>query len=213
MTYNVTMPDLLDSVLTVADETLRTLFAPAQSARSLPLPPDTPLSEPEKRHIAGLMRVNHAGEVAAQGLYRGQALLARSATSREFLQRTAQEEGDHLAWCEGRLAELGSHPSRLNPLWYLGSFALGALAAAFGDELSLGFVGETERQVEGHLASHLERLPPGDLRSRRILQQMKTDEVGHGQQALRQGAAELPPPIPWLMRAVARVMTSTAYWV
>ena len=213
MTYNVAMPDLLDSVLTAADETLRTLFAPAQSARPLPLPPDTSLSEPEKRHIAGLMRVNHAGEVAAQGLYRGQALLARTAASREFLRRTAQEEGDHLAWCETRLAELGSHPSRLNPLWYLGSFAMGAVAAAFGDELSLGFVSETERQVEGHLAGHLERLPAGDLRSRQILQQMKTDEVGHGQQALRQGAAELPPPIPWLMRSIARVMTSTAYWL
>jgi len=207
------MPGLLDSVLTIADETLRTLFAPAHSARALPLPPDTPLSEPEKRHIAGLMRVNHAGEVAAQGLYRGQALFSNQHATRQFLQRTAQEEGDHLAWCEARLTELGSHPSRLNPLWYLGSFAIGAAAAVFGDETSLGFVCETERQVEGHLAGHLERLPAGDVRSRQILQQMKADEAGHGQLAHSQGAAELPPPIPWLMRSAARVMTSTAYWL
>jgi len=205
--------DWLDSVLSVADETLRTLFAPAQSARPLQLPPDTPLSEPEKRHIAGLMRVNHAGEVAAQGLYRGHALFARSEQTRDFLQRTAREEGDHLAWCEQRLSELGSHPSRLNPLWYLGSLAIGATAGLFGDELSLAFVNETEAQVEGHLASHLERLPVGDARSRQILEQMKTDEVGHGQAALSQGATELPPPVPQLMRSVARLMTSTAYWI
>jgi ubiquinone biosynthesis monooxygenase Coq7 len=204
---------LLDQMVGVADETLRTLFAPAQSARPLPLPPEVPLSEPEKRHIAGLMRVNHAGEIAAQGLYRGQALFCRTAAAREFLQRAAREEGDHLAWCETRLAELGSHPSRLNPLWYLGSFAMGAAAAAFGDEVSLGFVSETERQVEGHLASHLERLPVGDLRSRQILQQMKSDELGHAQAARSHGASELPGPIPWLMRRVARVMTSTAYWL
>jgi ubiquinone biosynthesis monooxygenase Coq7 len=205
--------DLLDSVLKVADETLRTLFAPAQSARPLPLPADTPLTEPEKRHIAGLMRVNHAGEVAAQGLYRGQALLSRNPATREFLQRAAHEEGDHLAWCEARLAELGSHTSRLNPLWYLGSFAIGAAAAALGDDWSLGFVSETEQQVEGHLLGHLERLPVGDARSRQILQQMKTDEVTHGQAARSQGASDLPPPFPWLMRSVARVMTSTAYWL
>jgi ubiquinone biosynthesis monooxygenase Coq7 len=205
--------DWLDSVLGVADETLRTLFAPAHSARPLKLPPDTPLSDPEKRHIAGLMRVNHAGEVAAQGLYRGHAVFSRSTRTREFLQRTAREEGDHLAWCEQRLAELGSHPSRLNPLWYLGSFAIGAAAGLFGDELSLAFVNETEAQVEGHLASHLERLPAGDARSRQILEQMKVDEAGHGQAALSQGATDLPAPVPQLMRSVARLMTSTAYWV
>lgn len=203
----------LDSVLTVADETLRTLFAPAQSARVLKLPPDTPMSEPEKRHIAGLMRVNHAGEVAAQGLYRGHALLSRRPRTREFLQRTAHEEGDHLAWCEQRLSELGSHPSRLNPLWYLGSLAIGAAAGLLGDELSLGFVNETEAQVEGHLAGHLERLPAGDARSRQILEQMKLDEASHGQAALSQGATELPPPVPQLMRSVARLMTTTAYWI
>jgi len=205
--------DLLDSVLRVADETLRTLFAPARSSRSLTLPVDTPLSEPERRHIAGLMRVNHAGEIAAQGLYRGHALVARNEQTRNFLQRTAREEGDHLAWCEERLAELGSHPSRLNPVWYLGSVMIGAAAGMLGDELSLGFVTETEAQVEGHLASHLERLPVGDARSRQILEQMKADEVGHGQAARSQGSTELPPPIPLLMRTVARVMTSVAYWI
>jgi len=209
----MTTLSLLDQLLVVADETLRTLFAPAQSARALPLPPEAALSDPEKRHIAGLMRVNHAGEIAAQGLYRGQALLSRSEATREFLRRAAREEGDHLGWCEARLAELGSHPSRLNPFWYLGSFAIGAAAAALGDEVSLGFVSETERQVEGHLASHLERLPAADVRSRQILQQMKSDETGHAQAARSLGARELPGPIPWLMRSVARVMTGSAYWI
>jgi 3-demethoxyubiquinol 3-hydroxylase len=205
--------DLLDSVLQVADETLRTLFAPARSTRPPPLPPDVPMSAPEKRHIAGLMRVNHAGEIAAQGLYRGHALCARSQDTREFLERTAREEGEHLAWCEQRLAELGSHPSRLNPVWYLGSLLIGAATGAFGDELSLGFVSETEAQVEGHLARHLERLPVADVRSRQILEQMKADEVGHGQAARAQGGTSLPPPVPLLMRSVARLMTSTAYWI
>ena len=204
---------LLDALLTVADESLRTLFAPSHSGRTLPLPADPPLSEPEKRHIAGLIRVDHAGEVAAQGLYRGQALLSRAPATRELLRRAAHEEGDHLAWCERRLSELGSRPSYLNPLWYAGSLAIGALAGALGDELSLGFVSETERQVEGHLAGHLERLPVGDVRSRQILQQMKSDELAHGQAARTQGGAELPAPLPWLMRGVARVMTGTAYWI
>ncbi len=215
MTYNAPMPasDVLDSVLKAADETLRTLFAPARSARSPDLPPDTPLSEAEKRHAAGLMRVNHAGEIAAQALYRGQAAMSRSSMTREFLQRAASEDGDHLAWCESRLRELGSAPSRLNPLWYLGSYLIGAAAAALGDELSLGFVTETERQVEGHLASHLERLPAGDQRSRRIVELMKSDEAAHAQAARAAGAAELPGPIPFLMRHAARIMTSTAYWL
>jgi ubiquinone biosynthesis monooxygenase Coq7 len=204
---------LLDSLLTVADEALRTLFAPPQSTRHLLLPPDPPLSPPEKRHIAGLIRVDHAGEVAAQGLYRGQALLSRRDSTRELLRRAAREEADHLAWCETRLAELGERASFLNPLWYAGSLAIGALAGALGDELSLGFVSETERQVEGHLADHLERLPAGDVRSRGVLQQMKSDELAHGQSARAQGGTQLPLPLPWLMRSAARVMTSTAYWI
>ena len=215
MTYNVPMPasDVLDSVLKVADEALRTLFAPARSARAPALSPEAPLSEADKRLSAGLMRVNHAGEMAAQGLYRGQAALSRSSHTRAFLQRAAHEEGDHLAWCEMRLRELNSAPSRLNPLWYVGSFAIGAVAAALGDRVSLGFVTETERQVEGHLASHLERLPVTDQRSRSIVELMKTDEAGHAQAARAAGAGELPGPIPTLMRYAARVMTATAYWL
>jgi ubiquinone biosynthesis monooxygenase Coq7 len=205
--------DLLDSVLTVADETLRTLFAPAHSDRRLALTPDPALTEAEKRQAAGLMRVNHAGEIAAQGLYRGQAALSRSESTREFMRRAAGEEGDHLAWCEDRLRELDARPSLLNPLWYIGSFAVGAAAAALGDTLSLGFVTETERQVEGHLASHLDRLPASDQRSRQIVQQMKADEAAHAQAARAAGAAELPAPLSTLMRYAARVMTGTAYWL
>jgi len=215
LTYNKSMPatDVLDSVLKVADETLRTLFAPALSERNLKLAPESDLSEAQKRHCAGLMRVNHAGEVAAQGLYRGQALLSRSRSTRDFMQRAAREEGDHLAWCEQRLRELNSTPSLLNPLWYVGSFVMGAAAAALGDELSLGFVTETERQVEGHLASHLDRLPANDARSRQIVAQMKIDEASHAQSARAAGAVELPAPVPRLMRYAARVMTGTAYWL
>jgi 3-demethoxyubiquinol 3-hydroxylase len=178
------------------------------------LPADSAtLSQREKRHAAGLMRVNHAGEIAAQGLYRGQAAVARSRSTRELLQHAAAEEAEHLAWCEARLAELDARPSRLNPLWYFGSFGLGTLAAALGDAISLGFVTETEAQVEGHLASHLERLPSADQRSRKIVELMRGEEAGHGQVAHAAGAAELPPPIPTLMRYAARVMTGTAYWL
>jgi 3-demethoxyubiquinol 3-hydroxylase len=206
--------EVLDSMLTVADQTLRTLFAPARSSRTPDLPADTgTLTAGEKRHAAGLMRVNHAGEIAAQGLYRGQAAFSRSPATREFLQHAANEESDHLAWCESRLTELGSRPSWLNPFWYLGSFGLGAAAAMLGDALSLGFVTETEAQVEGHLASHLDKLPAADVRSRRIVELMKSEESGHGEAARAHGAAELPPPIPTLMRQAARLMTGTAYWL
>ncbi len=159
------------------------------------------------------MRVNHAGEIAAQGLYRGQAALSREPAVREFLGRAADEEADHLAWCESRLRELGTRPSRLNALWYLGSFGLGAAAAMLGDAVSLGLVTETERQVEGHLAGHLDRLPAADRRSRHIVELMKAEESSHGEAARARGAAELPQPIPGLMRAAARVMTGTAYWL
>ncbi|HEY3809617.1 MAG TPA: 2-polyprenyl-3-methyl-6-methoxy-1,4-benzoquinone monooxygenase [Steroidobacteraceae bacterium] len=204
----------LDSMLTVADQTLRTLFAPARSARWPDLPADDAALTPgERRHAAALMRVNHAGEIAAQGLYRGQAALSRNPAVREFLERAANEEADHLAWCQTRLEELGSHPSRLNPLWYLGSFGLGAAAALLGDALSLGLMTETELQVEGHLAGHLDRLPAADRRSRGIVEAMKTEEAGHGDAARARGAAELPQPVPSLMRAAARIMTGTAYWL
>jgi len=159
------------------------------------------------------MRVNHAGEVAAQALYHGQALVSRSTATRNMLLKAAREEEDHLAWCETRLKELGSRPSLLNPLWYCGSFVIGAVAAATGDRTSLGFVVETERQVEGHLDEHLARLPSGDARSRAILNVMRTDEIGHGAAAKSAGASELPAPVRVLMRHAARVMTTAAYWI
>jgi ubiquinone biosynthesis monooxygenase Coq7 len=181
---------------------------PRPRARALP-----PLDEREKREAAALMRVNHAGEVAAQALYHGQAALARDPRTREMLLRAAREEADHLAWCQDRLRELDSKPSVLSPLWYAGSFAIGALAAALGDRVSLGFVAETERQVEGHIDSHLERLPARDLRSRAILEQMRADEIEHGEQAMSAGGMQLPGPVRGLMRRTARVMTFTSYWV
>ncbi len=159
------------------------------------------------------MRVNHSGEIAAQALYHGQALVARSAATRDLLLKAAREETDHLAWCETRLKELSSRPSLLNPLWYAGSFAIGALTGLLGDRASLGFVVETERQVEGHLDEHLARLPPDDARSRAILEAMQRDEVAHGATAKAAGGSELPLPVRSLMRSTARVMTSAAYWV
>lgn len=159
------------------------------------------------------MRVNHAGEVAAQGLYHGQALTAGSERIRAAMRHAAEEEGDHLAWCRDRLDELGSHTSLLNPVWYAGSVAFGAMAGLFGDRVSLGFMAETERQVEGHLEEHLGRLPADDLRSRAIIEQMKADEIGHGQLALGAGGEELPAPVPQLMRLTACIMTGTAYWI
>jgi len=159
------------------------------------------------------MRVNHAGEVAAQALYHGQALVARSPATRELLLKSAAEEADHLGWCEQRLRELGSGPSLLNPLWYAGSFALGALAATFGDRASLGFVAETERQVEGHLNEHLRRLPTADATSRAIVAAMRGDEMAHADAARAAGAVELPGVVRELMRGTAKVMTGTAYWI
>jgi 3-demethoxyubiquinol 3-hydroxylase len=183
----------------------------ADSAESQSAP--ATLSDVERRQSAALMRVNHAGEIAAQALYHGQALVARSDATRDLLLNAAKEESDHLAWCEARLKELGSRPSVLNPLWYCGSFAIGVLAAVTGDRTSLGFVVETERQVEGHLDEHLMRLPSGDTRSRAILNQMRTDEIGHGATAKAAGGTELPAPIGALMRHAARVMTTAAYWI
>jgi len=205
----------LDRFLELADSGLRASFGRPSAARPTPGPAGAapPADEARRRHVAGLMRVNHAGEVAAQGLYHGQVLTARWAATREAMRRAAAEEGDHLAWCRDRLEELGSRTSLLNPIWYAGSVAIGAAAGLLGDRLSLGFMAETERQVEGHLDGHLERLPADDLRSRAIVEQMKEDEVGHGQSALAAGGAELPAPVPHLMRLVARFMTGTAYWI
>jgi ubiquinone biosynthesis monooxygenase Coq7 len=190
------------------------VFAPASAGRAIPThAPEPELSDADRRHAASLMRVNHAGEIAAQALYHGQALLARTLETRELLVTAADEEADHLAWCETRLSELGAQPSLLNPLWYAGSFAIGTLAAAFGDRASLGFVAETERQVEGHLHEHLGRLPSDDVRSREILEAMRADEAAHGGNAQAAGAESLPWPIGELMRGMARVMTRTAYWI
>jgi ubiquinone biosynthesis monooxygenase Coq7 len=204
----------LDRLLELAETGLRASFARPASTRPTPgNPAPAPPDEGRRRHVAGLMRVNHAGEIAAQGLYHGQALTARNPATREALRRAAAEEGDHLAWCRDRLDELGSRPSLLNPLWYAGSVAIGALAGLCGDRASLGFMAETERQVEGHLERHLARLPEDDLRSRAIIGQMQSDEAAHGRAAIAAGGASLPEPVPQLMRMSARVMTGTAYWI
>jgi ubiquinone biosynthesis monooxygenase Coq7 len=171
------------------------------------------LSEADKRESARLMRVNHVGEVCAQALYEGQALTAHDGRVRDALIQAATEEQDHLIWCENRLKDLGGRASLLNPLWYIGAFGMGAVAGWAGDRWSLGFLKETEDQVEAHLDSHLDLLPKEDLRSRAVVQQMKEDEREHAQTAKRAGAAELPWPIPNVMRKVARVMTSTARWI
>ncbi len=204
----------LDLLLQAVDNGLRAVFAPAPLGRRVPgLPPEAPLDEAGRRHAAGLMRVNHAGEIAAQALYHGQALLARNAATREFLLQAAAEEGDHLAWCEQRLNELRSHRSLLNPLWYAGSFAIGAAAAAINDRLSLGFVTETEHQVEGHLEEHLQSLPKDDARSRRIVETMQREEAGHAAAAKAAGAVELPLPVRAAMKLTSKLMTRTAYWL
>ena len=215
----------LDTFISAADRALRALLAPPAAGRPVPAPAQTPardaqkadsppaarLTDDQERESAALMRVNHAGEVAAQALYHAQAMFARNAETREFMLRAAREETDHLAWCETRLTELGARPSVLNPLWYAGSFGIGALAALLGDRASLGFVAETERQVEGHLKGHLDKLPREDVRSRAIVEAMCHDEAGHGREAMGAGGAELPGPVRELMRRTARVMTHTSY--
>ena len=207
-------PPDLDAVLGLLGRALRALAATPTPARPSPgdRAPRPTLDEPARRHAAGLMRVNHSGEVAAQALYHGQAAFARTPELREMLLRAAREEGDHLAWCEQRLRELDSRPSLLGPLWYAGSFAIGAAAALAGDRTSLGFVAETERQVERHLDDHLAQLPEADARSRAILETMRSDEIAHGRHALDAGGAELPVSTRAAMHATSRVMTFTSYW-
>lgn len=204
----------LDRLLSGIDAGLRTIAAPG-TRHIRPNPagdiPDSALSRAQKAHAAGLMRVNHAGEVAAQGLYQGHASVARNKSTETQMLKAAEEELDHLGWCEQRLDELGEGPSRLRPIWYAGAFAIGAVSGILGDRWSLGFIEETERQVAEHLNGHLQKLPETDARSRAIVETMCAEEEVHGANAKLAGAAELPLPIRALMRLAAKVMTSAAY--
>jgi len=205
----------LDRLLAHADHALRTLAAEPHPGRPSPAQgaPPAALSDAERREVGQLMRINHAGEVAAQALYMGQALVARDAATRARLERAVAEEGDHLAWCAQRLEQLDARTSLLAPVWYAGSFTIGALAGLAGDRWSLGFVVETERQVEAHLDGHLDALPAADQATRAVIVQMKADEVRHADDARAAGGADLPPPVRGLMRAVAQVMIRTARWI
>lgn len=226
------MLSFTDRVLSSVDSALRTVFAASQASRPMPPGPtpksppaagvgsgvesaqsQAPLSDEDRRLSAALMRVNHVGEVCAQALYQAQALTARSPQMRQQMLAAAREETDHLAWTQERLRQLNDRPSLLNPLWYAGAFTIGLVAGRLGDAASLGFVVETERQVEAHLARHLDRLPAGDRASRAIVAQMKVDEARHAEDALAAGAAPMPEPVKWLMKASARVMTTVAHRV
>ena len=214
--------NLVDAGITAADSALRTLFAPHRAARPCPTVPEaggTELVGDDKALAGALMRVNHVGEVCAQALYTAQALAARlapgDAAANERLARhfeaAGQDETDHLAWTKARIDELGTHTSLLNPLWYAGAFGIGLLAGRMGERVSLGFVVETERQVEAHLATHMDRLPPQDHASRAIVAQMKDDEMRHAREAQQAGAVELPLPVKGVMKLAAKVMTTVAH--
>ena len=207
------LPTRIDRLLIDAQNALDTVFGAPAAQRANPAgdEADVVLDAAERRHAAGLMRINHVGEVCAQALYVGQAAVARDEATRAHLLAAAQEETDHLAWCAQRLDELDSRPSLLNPLWYAGSYAIGALAGLRGDGWNLGFVVETERQVEAHLDEHLETLPAADARSRAILQVMKADEARHAEHARSRGARTLPPPVPGLMAMASNLMKTIAY--
>lgn len=215
-----------DSLISELDRGLRAIAGVTQASRPTPavdaslssILSDAPIGDDaltpqERRHVAGLMRVNHVGEVCAQALYQAQKLATTRPELRSAFEHAGKEEEDHLAWTAHRLSELGSRPSLLNPLWYAGAFAIGFVAGKCGDKVSLGFVSETERQVEHHLDSHLNDLPPHDLRSRAIVDQMRRDEIEHGQAARDAGGIELPAPVQRVMRAAAKVMTTTAYYI
>ena len=197
------------------DKAIRVLAAPAHASRALPAAPggELVLEEADRRESARLMRVNHAGEVAAQALYQGQGLTARDPVVAKSMQRAAGEEMDHLAWCEARLKDLQGRPSLLNPVWYAGSFAIGAAAGAIGDRTSLGFIAETEKQVEAHLRDHLQRLPVADVRSRAVLDQMTHDEATHGAHASALGGVRLPWLLRGVMRLTSMLMTRSSYWL
>ena len=206
---------LIEQTVQLADEGLKTLLQPAVAERETPAATHSgqELSPEEARHAARLMRVNHCGEICAQALYQGQALFARDESVRGNMQEAAREEIDHLAWTAMRIEELGGRQSLLNPLWYSGSFAIGAAAALVSDKVSLGFVAETERQVSAHLQSHLDKLPPQDEKSRAIVEQMDIDERQHATKAEEMGGIELPAPVKGMMHLFGRVMTRTSYWI
>ena len=203
---------LLDRLIAPLDQALRTLSGTTVAGRPYPAAgvEETVTDPAERRRIGALMRINHAGEVAAQALYQGQALVARTEPLRESLLAAGREESDHLHWCSQRIGELGEHVSYLSALWYAGSFAIGALAGLQGDRFSLGFVGETERQVGEHLAGHLRQVPTEDSRTRAIIEQMHSDEQRHGDAAMSAGGAPLPAPVRMLMKFTAKIMTGTA---
>src|SRR5262245_21381742 len=203
----------IDELISSLDRALRTVSGVTPAVRSSPgdALPEAQLDERDRAHAAALMRVNQVGEVCAQALYQGQALTARDPHARQALERAASEEEDHLAWSAQRVAELGGRTSVLNPLWYAGAFAIGTIAGALGDRWNLGFLAETERQVEEHLSGHLERLPSEDARTRTLVEAMRADEARHRDTALRMGAAELPPPIKRAMRLASGLMTRIAY--
>ena len=205
----------MDTLINATDNALRTLFAKPRASRACPTVAGdgTALSAPDKALAGALMRVNHVGEVCAQALYAAQALSTQDPALRQQFKDASQEEGDHLAWTRQRLDELGARPSLLNPLWYAGAFGLGLLAGRLGDKVSLGFLVETERKVEAHLASHMQSLPQGDHESRAIVAQMKDDEARHAQEACNSGAIDLPAPVKALMGAAAKVMTTVAHRV
>ena len=204
---------MIDHLIIEFDKALRTLFVAAPTLRPLPgdTIPEAELSDTERQHAAGLMRVNHCGEICAQALYQGQALTSRDPAVKKALELAAWEETEHLNWTERRIEELGGQKSLLNPLWYAGSLGLGIVAGALGDKWNLGFLAETERQVEGHLDSHLAQLPEQDQRSRAIVEQMKQDEIKHAEMALHHGAAELPEPVKQAMKLSSKIMTTIAY--
>ena len=205
---------LIDVLVAATDEALRTVGGTNHPERPSPARGETPaLSDAQRRLSGALMRVNHVGEVCAQALYNAQALTTRNPALRRGFEQAAREETDHLAWTRQRLRELGAHASLLNPLWYAGAFGIGLIAGRAGDAVSLGFMAETERQVERHLAGHLEKLPEQDSASRAIVRQMKDDEAAHATSAERSGGLPLPAPIRWAMRAAAKVMTTTAHHV
>lgn len=206
---------MFDALILEFDKALRAVFAPAPTSRAMPGAdlPEADLRPEERGHAAALMRIDHVGEVCAQALYQGQALTCRDPAIRQTLRQAAWEETEHLNWTERRIAELGGRKSLLNPLWYAGSLAIGVVAGKLGDDWNLGFLAETERQVEAHLDSHLASLPTTDLRSRAVVDQMKADEIRHAETAIHLGARELPLPAKFAMKAMSKVMTSTAYYV